>query len=326
MRIGISTAYFGGAGGVERAVFSTSVALSGHEVVVFPRTHLGGELMDLPAHAKVASPRRYRPVLSAGGAVSRLVNRLGRSVQRRWNPALDILLHFGAETSARPYVRSRLSAVVAAGADLGRLNPEFDVLLVEAPVEDVPPLWHERVEVLPPPVFPIAEAGPAPADVPDAFLLTVMNPYGRVKGADVLRAVAPDLDMELVWCLSNSTIDIDIDGLDVPPNVRLVVNPSQSTLRTLYESCTAYVSFSRQEGFGWAIADALQYGAPIVSRRVGVLKVPGVDLAGVELYDDPTQIVDLIGQLPHTRHARDLQVLSVRSYRENLHRLLSCRA
>lgn len=322
MRVAISTAYFGGAGGVERAVYSVAAALVGSEVVIFAATRLGGELMEMPPHVSVAAPWQHRPLVGGKRWPARAVNRVARAVQRWRNRPFDLLLHYGAEVSARPYVRSRRSAVVAAGAELSRLNSLFDVLILEAPIQDVPERWERRVHVVPPPVFPIAELGELPPDVTEPFLLTVMNPYGQVKGADILSEVAPRLDVEVVWCLSDHTVNIDFATLEVPANVRLIVNPSQATLRALYEACHAYVSFSRSEGFGWAIADALQYGAPVIARPVGVLTVPDVDMNGVHFYDDPDDIVEMVRQLPCTRVTRDLGVLSAGSFVSSIERLV----
>ena len=47
--------------------------------------------------------------------------------------------------------------------------------------------------------------------------------------------------------------------------------PSEPWSR-LYRSCSGYVCFSEREGLGWAILDALAFGKPVCSRRIGICR------------------------------------------------------
>ncbi len=129
--------------------------------------------------------------------------------------------------------------------------------------------------LLPPPYFDLAARSASVPGIPAEFFLTVFNPYGDVKGLPDLRRALESTPLPIVWCRSNSTA-----AAEVPPELLhhpLLVHAVDLTveqLRHLYERCTAYLCFSRTEGFGWAIADALRYSRAVVSRRLGVLTFP----------------------------------------------------
>jgi hypothetical protein len=82
------------------------------------------------------------------------------------------------------------------------------------------------------------------------------------------------------------------------------------------------VSFSRFEGFGWAIADALLYGAPIVARRTGVLTLPGLDVRGVAFYDEYDELVEALCAIDESRVSRSLEGLEPSAFRRRLEQLL----
>ncbi|HEY3672803.1 MAG TPA: hypothetical protein VGN51_17830, partial [Acidimicrobiia bacterium] len=77
-------------------------------------------------------------------------------------------------------------------------------------------------------------------------------------------------------------------------------------LRFLYERCRAYVCFDQNQGFGWSLADALQYGAPILSRGHGVMSLPGVDRTGCTQFASCDELVAFLQRDDFTRAERDL--------------------
>jgi hypothetical protein len=111
------------------------------------------------------------------------------------------------------------------------------------------------------------------------FLLTVFNPWGSIKGLDDFLAFATNCVDEIVWCHDDSSTKIFrliadqslYNRIANLKNVRILKCPSGEQLKILYQHCSGYVCFSKYEGYGWAIADAIRYRKPICSRRVGVL-------------------------------------------------------
>ena len=92
-----------------------------------------------------------------------------------------------------------------------------------------------------------------------------------------------------------------------------IVHASQGQIRYLYEKATAYVAFSREEGFGWSIADALLFQKPILARRVGVLTFYGEE-PGFYIYNDVDELRRLVrrGQYEMTNY--DNTVLSPQNF------------
>jgi hypothetical protein len=178
-----------------------------------------------------------------------------------------------------------------------------------------------RATVLPPPLTPLAEHAAPVRGLPEEFLLTVFNPYREVKGGDVMLATAGSSALPIVWCFSRSTVEFDPQHLR-HRNVLALENLSQAQLRFLYEHCTAFVSFSRAEGFGWAIADALQYGAPIVSRPIGVLTLEGLDLREVYFYEDEEELIARLQNVEASRVTRDLGRFGPEAFRSRLEHLV----
>jgi hypothetical protein len=132
----------------------------------------------------------------------------------------------------------------------------------------------------------------------------VFNPHHPRKGFGDLREVAPQSPVPIVWCRS-SRFQLE----DAPEALAGVVareDCTQEQLRFLYERCQAYLSFDQNHGFGWSLADALQYGAPTLSRGLGVMSLPGLDRAGCAIYDSNEELVRLLQAGDFTRAQRDL--------------------
>jgi glycosyltransferase involved in cell wall biosynthesis len=134
-------------------------------------------------------------------------------------------------------------------------------------------------------------------------------------------AVAADsAPLPIVWCHSNRTLEFDIEPrLAEHPNIIHIDDPSTGEMRSLYERCTAYLSFSRSEGFGWAAADGLRYSRAVVSRPIGVFSFPeshqsGVHLVG-ETWDFDWSLLDAGSTAPPDR---DLSWMSPEVFRRHV--------
>jgi hypothetical protein len=210
--------------------------------------------------------------------------------------------------------------VIPCGDDVRHLEATFDVVALEAPDND---RWVEdksKVVLLPPALDKTATTAQPIAGLPEDFFLTVFNPYHPRKGFEDLRTCAPHSRLPIVWCRSSAT-----RVLTTPSqleNVIVLENVSQANLRYLYEHCRAYVEFGRNIGFGWSLADALQYGAPVLSRWRGVLSIPGLDVRGVYSFTELDELTNLLGRAHYERVSRDTSELSPVRFLERFERVV----
>jgi len=71
-------------------------------------------------------------------------------------------------------------------------------------------------------------------------------------------------------------INLTLDQIKIPKNVILDGFIKQEELIRLMESAKLYIQFSRHEGFGCSVAEAMQYGCiPIVSKSFSLPEVAG---------------------------------------------------
>lgn len=289
MRVLISTGWFGGEGGAERALESILKALAGHDIDVVVR-RIVGERDPGSARLRVFELSHWRWYGSGhrAGPTGWIHQNLLNPVRRRLG-SYDLYIQSMTGPDLTPVVGGAVRLLVPSGSLVPPdLADRFDHVAMQAPdnVRFVPE--GRPTVLLPPPVYPLSGAAePLPDHVPTAFYLTAFNPYGSVKGTDDLLAAAQDAPLPIVWCRSEATLSHDIpEPLGQHPNIVHVLNPTAGQLITLYRSTSAYLCFSKTEGFGWSIADALRYSGCIVSRPIGVLTFDEARLPSVHRLDE----------------------------------------
>lgn len=279
MRILMSAAWLGGAGGAERALYSMLRALDCDQVDVVVRQQLAGKYAEIGPNVRVFSLYnwRWRWANLRHGAKGHLVQAALNPIRRQLLPHYDIYLQLFHGADLNDTVRASTRLIVPSGY---RVNSEmadrFDAVALQAPDNCQLVERDTDVVLLPPPVFPLAERSIRPRVVlPEKFYLTVFNAYGPIKGADDLGWVAASAPHPIVWCHSSQTMEYPVpELLREHPNIVRIENASPEELRFLYEACEGYVSVSQTEGFGWSLADALRYSPRIYSRKLGVLSFP----------------------------------------------------
>lgn len=278
LRVLISASWLGGAGGAERALHSVLMALQEDHVDVVVRTRLDGPLSVVPAGVRVYSysDRRWWAAGHRTGTKGWAIQRLLNPIRRLVLPRYDVLLRSFNGPGLETLTHARLRLVVPSGNVLdARTARDYHYVAMQAPDNVLFVPDGQPVTLLPPPLMPLPPATAPPIDLPDEFVLTVFNPYDAVKGMAEMAQVADTAPMPIVWCHSRRTVNFDIPvTLAQHANIIHVDDPSQGELRFLYERCSAYLSFSKAEGFGWSIADALRYSPGVISRKIGVLTFP----------------------------------------------------
>ena len=323
LRVLVSSGWLGGAGGAERALHSVLAALAQDQVEVVVRRHLDGPLAVAPAGIRIRTYEHWRWWAAGhrsgfkGAAIQRVVNPV-----RRWAFApYDVLLRSLSGPGLEGAARARVTLVVPSGNEVDpAVGARYDYVALQAPdnVRLVP--TGARATLLPPPVLALPPPQAPGVALPEQYLLTVFNPYDPVKGMAQLQTLVERAPLPTIWCHSTRTLDFDIpEVLRDHPRIVHVDDPTQSELHYLYVHCSAYVSLSRSEGFGWSIADALRYSPAIVSREIGVLTFPEARDERVHVVED-FAAVDWPTVLHHPGPVaeRELDWLSPAAFRERL--------
>lgn len=295
IKVLISSGWIGGAGGAERAMYSILRALEADDVDVVVRHRLGGPLGVAGDHHNVVTIRdwRWRGAARKAGAAGSVVQRAVNPLRRRLSPRYDVYLQFLSGMNLSSAATASVKLLVPSGNQVPDwVAQDFDYIALQAPdnARFVPD--GARSILLPPPVLPLADESTHPTvALPTDYYLTVFNPYDPVKGLDDLARAAASSPRPIVWCHSQKTLSFDIPAeLAHHPRVIHVDDPSPAEMKYLYENARAYLCFSKSEGFGWGIADALRHSRAIVSRRLGVLSFPQADVPRVIEVDEPWRV------------------------------------
>lgn len=327
IRILVTARNHGGIGGAERALYSICQALQPNRVDVVVKHRFGGPWASTPERVRLFTREHWRWVgaASAAGWKRHLSTRVLNPVRRRLSSGYDLHLAISGGPDVFDVADCPLRLLNPAGTTYSALPPAFQSFALESPdnLSMIP--TGAAYTILPPPFISLSERSSAPrVDLPRDYLLTVFNPYWIVKGVDDLRRALESCPWPMVWCHSDTTVQFRVpDDLLKHPKLIHVVDPSPPELRHLYHACRAYVSFSRTEGFGWAIADALDLSPAVVSRPIGVLSFKEAPTSRVYLIEGEDWSFDweiLIGA--GSQGTRHLDWLSPRAFRSRLARLL----
>lgn len=324
MRILVSAGWLGGAGGAERALHSVVRALAEDRVDVVARQRLGGHLAEVGNHVRVFSPLswRWRYSAMAGGVKGWLAQRVINPIRRQFLPRYDAYIQFFSGANLNSTIRARIRVLIPSGLNVpAEVASHYDYIAMQAPDNTALVPEGAQALLLPPPVYDVSErAEPPTTTLPAQFYLTVFNPYGAKKGVADLERVVDGAPYPIVWCHSEATMDHVVpEKLAVHPKIVHVEDATPEQLRYLYEHCLAYLSFSRIEGFGWGIADALRYSPAVVARRVGVLSFPQAVTSEVHLVGEEWSVDwSLLPTRRRKQSARALEWISPQEFRRRL--------
>jgi glycosyltransferase involved in cell wall biosynthesis len=292
VRILISTHHFGGGGGIQRHVASTIECLGArHEIDVYADVTEDAGYLVLPPRGTVLPEWRWW-------------DKARRRAFGKRGPRYDAYLHYqhGLNVQHRYDVGVRM--VIPCGDEVRSYEHMFDAVLLEAPDNAHYVTDTSKAILLPPPLnVPVDHSEPV-ADLPEEFFLTIFNPHHPRKGLADMREVAPQSPIPFVWCRNNRfAVDLEVNELE---GIIELQDLDQAGLRFLYERCRAYVCFDHNQGFGWSLADALQYGVPTLSRGRGVMSIPGLDTTGCWFFETTEELVELLQRDDYVRVQRDL--------------------
>jgi len=305
-KIAISTSVIGGIGGAERDIFSVIKAFYDCKIDVYANNVIDSEFIPKVTNLNI------------------FINRI-HDWKAKKGARYDLYLHYNFLNS--PYlgdkIDCKLKILNPCGNEVFDKENLFDLIISQSP-EGIKLFKNKKKNVLlSQPVIATSDKKDPVRGLPKKYFLTVFNPYGQkvdpTKGQDVLYKISKKLPFKIVWCYSLKTKKWK--GLEkAHENIVYLESVSQSQLSYLYENTLAYVSFSRKEGFGWSIADALLNHKPIISRRVGVLSYYKKPPEGVFIYQNEKELVEIAKKIDFSelkpRYA--LEFISVDRFREKI--------
>jgi glycosyltransferase involved in cell wall biosynthesis len=299
-RILVSSAFFGGVGGVEKLLRSIIESM--------PDTLFYIHAREVRTEGFVPRTRNY------------LLNWLPPS-----GTHLDLYVYFaggGRPTYLGDLYTFATSIIDTCGADIRDIEDKFDWVAIQtgnagryAQREDKWVLAFPSMRL----TFP---AGRKPVDLPEKYFVTVFNPYSdKLKGGDVVFRAADHAAVPIVWCYSDKS-GLKFVGLTQHPNVIQLKNLSQEELYYVYEHALAYLSFSHSEGLGWSIAEAYYTGLPIISREVGFVTYIK-DQAGVFVYREEAELFERVSRPTFETAHYDYSYLDQNSFENVFERILA---
>lgn len=306
---------------MERLLHELCRTLDGDQIDVVYTWDFGGELSELGPHVTARSRRslRYRGSESSNPVLRVLCRVLIDPFRRRVLSNYDLEIQLNLIGHALPSTQARTRLLNPCGSPVD-IPGDFDLIWLESSDAVHSPSSKVPTKVFAPPAIGIPDDAELVEGIPKNFLLTVFNPHAPEKGTTDLERLVDSIPLPLVWCHSNSTIRDSVpDALLNHPNIIHIVDGTHGQFRWLYEHAQAYLSFSRSESFGYAIADALVHCRAVISRQVGVLSYPEslddtVFLVG-ETWDFDWSLLDAI---PDARASRYLPHLSPERFRTRL--------
>jgi hypothetical protein len=260
----LDVAYYGGVGGTERLLHGVLEAMPEVRFLVFCRTIL-------PGGYRFAGPN---VLLNPWGLlracrVDMLVHVSGVQV-----PAL-------ARLAARRRIPRRVCFLIEPHTPIPASTTDV-IVESDATRRQLPAPWDARATVGFLGRGQFEDVAPEPVEgLPPTFALTVFNPYGPIKGFDRLLEALPGLPVPLVMACDDSTIPFEDDPQrHAGPGFVVCRRLRRGQIRTLYERASAYICFSRFEGFAHAVLDAYLMDLPVYSGEFGIVTVirdqPGV--------------------------------------------------
>ena len=290
MNIAISIAITGGIGGIERNLYTFVEAMTGHSIDIYTMQFI---------------PRGFVP--HGDNVKIRWFEKKGDKLYIAIDDRKDYDIYFYYAACSPVYIGNHLKArkrvVIPNGNDVSEIEKYFDYVFCQA-VDGVRYFndMEKRLPITPCVIIPVKETEQV-EDLPPHFFLTVFNPYNRdchyedgfkpAKGYDLLYESADHLAFPLIWCHSDNSLPVK-ENIRQHPNIIHMPNLSQERLYYLYEKALAYISFSREESFGWSLADAIMFDKPIISRSVGVISSLDQDQKGLHIYRNAVELKDLL--------------------------------
>jgi len=161
----------------------------------------------------------------------------------------------------------------------------------------------------------------------EEYFFTLFNPYpleetqgkGFIKGQDILLGVANKINRKIAWGFSTDINDFS-EYENISDNIIVLKNLTNTQIACLYKRAKAYVSFSRQEGFGWAMMDALLYDIPVVSRNIGGVTLFEED--GIYKYNNSDELANLLKKEKYDKPNIDKKIFSRERYRNEIFLLM----
>lgn len=298
-RILISSAFFGGVGGVEKLLKTV--------------------IESMPDSMFYVAAREVR----TEGFLPRTHNYVVNYLPRR-GMNLDLYVYF-AGGGLPPYLGDdytfTTSIIDTCGANITNIEGKFDWIAIQTGNAEKYSRKRDKWILAFPSMHLTFPARRKAIDLPERYFVSVFNPYSdKLKGSNTLFRAAEHAAFPIVWCYNDKT-GLKFDDPGVHPNIIRLKNLTQEELYYVYEHATAYISFSFSEGLGWAIAEAFYIGLPIISREVGFVTYVKSQ-RGVHIYQTESELFSYVSDPAVDPSEYDYSYLNDNSFEKVIHRLL----
>ena len=313
MKLLISTPIAGGIGGMERSVYSICHALEGSEIDIYAKRIINNGFWPEGKLVKVYDLTAYLKK---------------KSFQ---NIDYDIYIQYRTDSHylIDMFFKAKVKLIIPAGNDVSSVEDKFDYVINEAADGNRYVKNPSKTILIPPPVFKLIDKLKKPENIPDKYYFTLFNPYildryyddglRPCKGYDILYEIVPKIKYPIVWGYNISTISDTLVRKQI--NLILKKNLSQEEIAYLYTNAQGYVCFSREEGFGWAIADSFIYNVPIFSRYIGVATLFNKNL--INVYRNQGELLNMLNSIEYKKPNYDFAALRPENFRKRLLELIS---
>lgn len=295
----ISSAFFGGVGGVEKLLKSVIESMPDALFYIMAReVRCAGFLPETHNYLLNIRPSRKTPInlyfYFAGG---------------------------GRPTYLGKQYAIKSSMIDTCGSNIRDIEGQFDWVAIQTGNAGKYSQAEEKWALAFPDMRRTFPKGRKPVALPPRYFVTVFNPYSdKLKGGDVVYRAADHAALPIVWCYSDQS-GLKFPGMKDHSNVIHLKNLSQEELYYVYEHAYAYISFSHSEGLGWAIAEAFYSGLPIITREVGVVTYIK-NQPGVFVYHDEEELFHRVQSLDVARPDYDTRYLDQHSFDKIFERII----
>lgn len=277
MRIYLESRFYGGAGGEEKLVFNI--------------------LKTCPDNIQID----YRPLFFDKKNKFNFNNNI-KLVSEPSDIEYDLGIRLGLLGDARDFIKGKFKKKILCPcgyeySEVGLYNKNiyeyYDYIWKESPSTDNYML--KEVVICPPTLF--SYDNPKNNSILEKmeekkYYTTMANYYDiEIKGIDLIYEFAEISDYPIIWFIADNKNYCSFPEFKKPKNLKIAKNIPYNVIMDTIKNSMSYICFSRSEGFGFALSEAVLLQKPIITKKVGLVNYFPEDF---NLFDKVSDINNII--------------------------------